>query len=113
MRFAFLGSRLYRRGQDPETSRGWQLRRSRALIEPAGGVIVAEYFDIGRSRSLPWSPRPEASKLLAALKEPERGFSAVVVGKPQRAFTATSSRSRSRCSSITEWRYESLRSGGQ
>ena len=86
MRFAFLGRVSTEDAQDPETSRGWQLRRSRALIEPAGGVIVAEYFDIGQSRSLPWSRRPEASKLLAALKDPERGFSAVVVGEPQRAF---------------------------
>jgi len=27
--------------------------RSRQLIEPKGGVIVAEYLDIGHSRALP------------------------------------------------------------
>jgi site-specific DNA recombinase len=102
MRFAFLGRVSTEDAQDPETSRGWQLWRSRALIEPAGGEIVAEYFDIGQSRSLPWSRRPEASKLLAALKEPERGFSAVVVGEPERAFYGNQ-----------EWRYGYLRSGGQ
>ncbi|WP_433727863.1 hypothetical protein ACQP2Y_13470 [Actinoplanes sp. CA-051413] len=25
-----------------------------SLIEPAGGEVVAEFFDIGLSRSLPW-----------------------------------------------------------
>lgn len=86
MRFAFLGRVSTEDAQDPEVSRGWQLRRSRALIEPVGGLIVTEYFDIGQSRSLPWSRRPEASKLLGALKDPDRGFSAVVIGEPQRAF---------------------------
>src|SRR5438270_911705 len=61
-------------------------RRGRALIEPAGGIIAAEYFDIGQSRSLPWSRRPRAAELLAALADPHRGFDAVVIGEPQRAF---------------------------
>jgi hypothetical protein len=52
--FGFLGRVSTEDAQDPEVSRGWQLRRARALIEPVGGVIVAEYFDIGQSRSLPW-----------------------------------------------------------
>jgi hypothetical protein len=30
---------------------------------------VAEYFDIGQSRSLPWKPRPEASRLLEVNSE--------------------------------------------
>jgi DNA invertase Pin-like site-specific DNA recombinase len=86
MRFAFLGRVSTENAQEPEASLGWQLRRARTLIEPVGGVIVAQYFDIGQSRSLPWSRRPEASRLLAALKDPDRGFSAVVIGEPQRAF---------------------------
>jgi site-specific DNA recombinase len=86
VRFAFLGRVSTEDAQDPEVSRGWQLRRSRALIEPANGVIVAEYFDIGQSRSLPWACRPQAARLLTALKDPQRGFSAVVIGEPQRAF---------------------------
>ena len=86
MRFAFLGRVSTEDAQDPEASRGWQLRRARSLIEPRGGMIVAEFFDIGQSRSLPWSRRPEASRLLAALKDHDRGFEAVVIGEPQRAF---------------------------
>jgi len=56
--FAFYGRVSTEDQQDPESSRAWQLARSRALIEPSGGVIVAEYFDIGLSRSLPWQRRP-------------------------------------------------------
>ena len=72
--------------QDPESSRAWQYARGKALIEPHGGMIVAEFFDIDKSRSIPPQRRPEASRLLAALADPNRGFDAVVVGEPQRAF---------------------------
>ncbi len=72
--------------QDPESSRAWQYARGKALIEPHGGVIVTEFFDIDKSRSIPPQRRPEAAKLLAALADPNRGFDAVVVGEPQRAF---------------------------
>ena len=85
-RFAFNGRVSTEDNQDPEASRNWQLSRSRALIEPAGGIIVAEYFDIGQSRSLPWPRRPRAAQLLADLADPGRGFDAVVIGEPQRAF---------------------------
>ncbi|MHB1852652.1 MAG: recombinase family protein, partial [Acidimicrobiales bacterium] len=85
-RFAFYGRVSTEDQQDPESSKGWQLSRSRGLIEPAGGVVVTEYFDIGRSRSLPWKRRPEAASLLDALARPDRGFEAVVIGEPARAF---------------------------
>ena len=85
-RFAFGGRVSTEDNQDPAASRNWQISRSRALIEPAGGIIVAEYFDIGQSRSLPWKRRPEAARLLADLADPGRGFDAVVIGEPQRAF---------------------------
>src|SRR5271170_7035572 len=84
--FAFYGRVSTEDQQDVESSRGWQLTRSRALIEPRGGVIVAEYFDVDKSRSIPWPRRPRAAALLAALKDPARGFDAVVIGEPQRAF---------------------------
>ena len=85
-RFAFKGRVSTEDNQDPEASRDWQISRSRALIESAGGIIVAEYFDIGQSRSLPWARRPRAAQLLADLANPGRGFDAVVIGEPQRAF---------------------------
>ncbi len=65
--------------------RNWQWYRSRRLVEPHGGVIVAEFFDIGQSRSLPWRRRPEASAMVKALRDPNRGFGAVVIGEPHRA----------------------------
>jgi hypothetical protein len=49
-------------------------------------VIVEEFFDVAQSRSLPWKRRPEASRLLDAIARPDRGFDAVVIGEPQRAF---------------------------
>jgi hypothetical protein len=85
-RFAFKGRVSTEDNQDPDASRNWQLSRSRSLIEPAGGIIVGEYFDIGQSRSLPWARRPRAAQLLADLADPGRGFDAVVIGEPQRAF---------------------------
>ena len=86
LRFAFYGRVSTEDNQDPEASRNWQKSRALTLIEPAGGGIVAEFFDIGMSRSLPWKRRPRANDLLAALTNPNRGFDAVVIGEPQRAF---------------------------
>ena len=85
-RFAFYGRVSTEDQQDPASSRNWQLARSRQVIERVGGEIVAEYFDIGQSRSLPWKRRPEASRLLKAFSERDREFDAVVIGEPQRAF---------------------------
>ena len=86
IKFGFLGRVSTEDQQDPESSRAWQLTRAKALIEPRDGIIVAEYFDIDKSRSIPWPRRPQASALLAALKNPDRGFDAVVIGEPHRAF---------------------------
>src|SRR6266498_456597 len=84
--FAFKGRVSTEDNQDPDASYNWQRSRSRSLIEPAGGIIVADYFDVGQSRSLPWKRRPRAAQLLADLADPHRGFDAVVIGEPQRAF---------------------------
>ncbi len=85
VRFVFCGRVSTEDQQDPVASRNWQLARARALVEQHG-EIVAEYFDVGQSRSIPWKRRPQASLLLQALKDPARGFDAVVIGEPQRAF---------------------------
>ena len=84
--FAFYGRVSTEDQQDPASSRAWQLRRALELIEPSGGEVVTEFFDIGQSRSLPWKRRPEASRLLELLRSPDRGFEAVAIGEPQRAF---------------------------
>jgi hypothetical protein len=78
--------------QDPKTSRGWQFGNARKFIEPAGGTVAAEFSDIGQSRSVPWERREESSRLLAALKDPNRGWDAVVVGRGRGAGSVTSSR---------------------
>jgi site-specific DNA recombinase len=85
MRFAFYGRVSTEDQQDPEASRNWQLARAKALVDKHG-EIVAEFFDVGQSRSIPWKRRPEATRLLAAMRTADRGFDAVVIGEPQRAF---------------------------
>ncbi|NYH53214.1 hypothetical protein HNR06_002803 [Nocardiopsis arvandica] len=64
--------------------------RTETLIAPHGR-IVAEYFDIDRSRSIPPQRRPEASRPLDSLPDPDRGFQAVVIGEPQRVFYGSQS----------------------
>src|SRR5882757_3943780 len=85
LRFAFYGRTSTTEHQDPHTSRAWQLEVSSELI--AGhGHIVATFFDAGVSRRNTWRDRPEAADLLAALRDPNRGFDAIVVGEYERAF---------------------------
>jgi site-specific DNA recombinase len=61
--------------QDPASSRARQLKQAVMLV--AGhGVIVAEFFDTGESRTLPWARRPAAS-LVAQLADPDRGWGAI------------------------------------
>ncbi|TDD62798.1 recombinase family protein, partial [Actinomadura rubrisoli] len=86
LRFAFYGRVSTEDNQDPAASRAWQLRRARALIEPRRGVIVAEFFDVDKSRSIPWARRPQASQLVSELKNLQRNFDAVVIGEPHREF---------------------------
>jgi hypothetical protein len=46
---------FYGRTTSPDwrASRAWQYARGKSLIEPFGGVIVVEFFDIDKSRSIP------------------------------------------------------------
>jgi hypothetical protein len=83
---AFYGRCSTEDNQDPQTSLGWQLGNARTFVEPLGGQVVAESFDIGQSRSVPWERRDEASRLLAQLKRAERGWLAVVVGEGTRCW---------------------------
>ena len=84
-RFAFYGRVSTEDWQDPVTSRARQLQQ--AMMLTAGhGVIVAEFFDIGESRELPWARRPQAAALVAQLVDPERGWDAIVIGEYERAF---------------------------
>jgi site-specific DNA recombinase len=73
--------------QSPDDSRRWQLALADQLIRPNGGEITTVYHDIDVSRSLPWSRRPEANRLLADIADPQRGWRRLVIGEPQRAFS--------------------------
>ena len=85
LRFAFYGRVSTEDWQDPVTSRARQLQQAMMLI--AGrGVIVAEFFDTGESRTLPWARRPQAAALVAQLADPDRGWDAIVIGEYERAF---------------------------
>ncbi|WP_084175715.1 recombinase family protein [Actinokineospora spheciospongiae] len=83
---AFYGRCSTEDNQDPETSHGWQLGNARKFVEPLGATVVADFFDIGQSRSVPWERRTEASRLLAALKDPRREWNALVVGEGTRCW---------------------------
>ena len=85
VRFAFYGRVSTEDWQDPVTSRARQREQAGVLV--AGhGTIVAEFFDAGQSRILPWTRRPQAAALVAALADPDRGWDAVVIGEYERAF---------------------------
>jgi DNA invertase Pin-like site-specific DNA recombinase len=83
---AFYGRCSTEDNQDPKTSHGWQLGNACKFVEPLGGQVIAEFFDVGQSRSVPWERRHEAARLLAELKNPNRSWSGVVVGEGTRCW---------------------------
>src|SRR5262245_16276415 len=83
---AFYGRCSTEDNQDPKTSRAWQLGNASKFVEPLGGRVVTEFFDVGQSRSVPWDRRERASQLLAELKDPGRGWTGVVVGEGTRCW---------------------------
>ncbi|MFN2494688.1 MAG: recombinase family protein [Pseudonocardiaceae bacterium] len=83
---AFYGRCSTEDNQDPETSHGWQLSNAQKFVEPLGVTVVAEFFDVGQSRSVPWERRKAAARLLTELKNPHRGWDAVVVGEGTRCW---------------------------
>jgi DNA invertase Pin-like site-specific DNA recombinase len=85
LRFAFYGRVSTEDWQDPVTSRARQHAQAESLVR-GSGVIVAEFFDIGQSRTVAWARRPQAAALVAQLADPGRGWDAIVVGEYGRAF---------------------------
>jgi site-specific DNA recombinase len=85
LRFAFYGRVSTEDWQDPVTSRARQREQAGALIR-GHGVITAEFFDAGESRTVAWGRRPQAAALLALLADPGRGWDAIVIGEYERAF---------------------------
>ncbi|WP_157432772.1 MULTISPECIES: recombinase family protein [unclassified Actinoplanes] len=87
----FLGRMSTDDRQDPVSSRAWQ-REAVGWLIAGRGRIVAEYFDVGVSRSAPWRDRPQAAALLAEAARPDRRFDAVVVAEFERAFSGSQAR---------------------
>lgn len=85
-RLAFYGRCSTEDNQDPATSKAWQLGEAERFVEPLGGEVVEEFFDIGQSRSLPWERREQANEILRALKDPGRGWDGLVVGEATRCW---------------------------
>ena len=83
---AFYGRCSTEDNQDPETSKAWQLSNAAKFVRPLGGSIVAEFFDIGQSRSVPWERRNAASRLLSELRNRDRGWAGLVVGEGTRCW---------------------------
>jgi DNA invertase Pin-like site-specific DNA recombinase len=71
--------------QDPESSLARQREQAGALVL-GHGAVVAEFFDVGESRTVAWTRRPQAAALVAQLADPGRGWDAVVIGEYERAF---------------------------
>ena len=85
LRFAFYGRVSTEDWQDPVTSRARQREQAEALVR-GHGRVVADFFDIGESRTVAWGRRPQAAAIIAALADPGRGWDAIVVGEYERAF---------------------------
>src|SRR5215211_3950069 len=83
---AFYGRCSTEDNQDPETSRAWQFNNATKFVQPLGGHIAAEFFDIGQSRSVPWERREAASALLHQLRDEARGWTGIVVGEGTRCW---------------------------
>src|SRR5512146_1383351 len=65
LRFVFYGRTSTEDWQDPVTSRARQREQAAARVRDHG-VIVAELFDVGESRTVAWGRRPRAAALVAA-----------------------------------------------
>ena len=63
-RFVFYGRVSTEDWQDPVTSRARQREQAEMLVR-GHGVIVAEFFDAGQSRTVARGRRPEAASLVA------------------------------------------------
>jgi site-specific DNA recombinase len=85
LRFVFYGRVSTEDWQDPVTSRARQREQAGALVR-GHGVVVAEFFDVGQSRTVAWGRRPEAAALVAQLADLGRGWDAIVIGEYERAF---------------------------
>jgi hypothetical protein len=85
VRFVFYGRVSTEDWQDPVMSRARQREQAGALVR-GHGQIVAEFFDVGESRTVAWARRPQSAALVTQLADPDRGWDAIVIGEYERAF---------------------------
>ena len=91
LRFAFYGRVSTEDWQDPESSRARQREQAGALVR-GHGRIVAEFFDVGHSRTVAWGRRPQAAALIAALADPAAAGTRSWSGSTSGRSTAASTR---------------------
>ncbi len=72
LRFAFYRRDSTKDWHDPASSLVGQREQAGALI-CGHGTIVAEFFDIGESRSVAWARRRQAAALVTQMAGPDRG----------------------------------------
>ncbi|MFC9973843.1 hypothetical protein ACFVH6_23390 [Spirillospora sp. NPDC127200] len=98
LRFALYGYALEQphNGRRPHAEQWWDQQTARTVIEPRGGKLVAEYFDILSTHDgepietsqTSWGQRPQARALIDAL--PADTFDAVIIARVTfRTFAAT------------------------
>ena len=85
LRFAFYVRVSAEEWQDPESSLARQREQAGALVR-GHGAVMAEFFDVGQSRTVAWGRRPQAEALVAQLADLGRGWDAIVVGEYERPF---------------------------
>jgi DNA invertase Pin-like site-specific DNA recombinase len=81
------GSGLDRRDAGARGVPARQIVKASTILPPSA-QIVADYFDIGDTRALPWPRRPETGRLLRELRSGTNTWNAIVVGEFTRAFGA-------------------------
>ena len=71
--------------QAPEDSLLWQRRSGDSLVAGRAEIVRVAH-DIDVSRSISWSHRPEASRLIAEMADPRRDWDGIAIGEVSRAF---------------------------
>jgi hypothetical protein len=69
----------FRREPAKTFSHAWRHDQAEATITGEGRT-TEDVFDCGQSRQLSRHLRPEAARLVEAIKDPGRGFDAIVIG---------------------------------
>jgi site-specific DNA recombinase len=86
LRFAFYGRYSTEDRQNPTTLLRVAAWPGRGDRHRGRARITEEFFDEGQSRTRSWHLRPEAARLIEAIKDPNRNFDAIVLGSYERAF---------------------------